>query len=503
MMSDSIRTGWVRAEEWIDHWFPGGTNPLRNLGALACLIFAVLLLTGVYLYIHFDTSTAGAWQSIDRMSREQPWLGGALRSIHRYAADLFLPITLLHLVREWALGHYTRFRAMTWLTGVPLLGLMYVSGIGGFWLSWDMLGQYAAVASADLIDALPLLDSAMSRNFLEVGSVSDRLFSLLVFIHLGVPLMLLFGLWFHLQRITRPRILPPRSLLMGQLAFLVALALAWPVVSLAPADLGRVPTALAIDWLVLHPLPLAEAISAPMFWTLLVVLFGALLALPMFGKRRMDAIAVVDADNCNGCRRCVDDCPYSAISLESHPDGRVGKQIAVVAAERCASCGICAGACPSATPFRSVSELVNGIDMPQQSVDSLRRTLLDDLAASKSPPVVVFGCRHGIDVGASSNADTLCYSLLCIGLLPPSFVEYALRGGAAGVVVCGCPESSCEFRLGNQWTVERMNGVREPHLRKSVPRGRYHVMLVGSQDRVALDAVIDSLRQNVGRGGIQ
>jgi len=211
---------------------------------------------------------------------------------------------------------------------------------------------------------------------------------------------------------------------------------------------------------------------------------------------------VVDADNCNGCRRCVDDCPYSAITLEAHPDGKPGKQIAVVAAERCASCGICAGACPSATPFRSVIELVNGIDMPQQSVDSLRRKLVDDLARAESAPVVVFGCRHGMDVEVNRRIDVLGYNLLCIGLLPPSFIEYALRGGAAGVIVCGCADASCEFRLGNQWTRERMLGAREPHLRRTVPPDRLRVMMVGRHEQGQLDAAIDSLRQNASQGEI-
>jgi quinol-cytochrome oxidoreductase complex cytochrome b subunit len=220
---------------------------------------------------------------VDRLSREQPWLGGWLRSMHRYAADLFLIFTPCCICSGSGYWGTTRaFRAVTWLTGVPLLAFMYVSGIGGFWLNWDVLGQYAATASAELIDALPMLDGTLARNFLDSGAVSDRFFSLLVFIHLGVPLLLLFGLWFHLQRVTRPRILPPRALLFGQLVFLATMALAWPVTSGAPADLDRVPVALALDWFVLHPLPLATALSAAVFWSLLAVLFGVLLAMPVF-----------------------------------------------------------------------------------------------------------------------------------------------------------------------------------------------------------------------------
>ena len=48
------------------------------------------------------------------------------------------------------------------------------------------------------------------------------------------PLLLLFGLWFHIQRITRAAVLPPRSLAIGVTVVLAALALAVPVASPPP-----------------------------------------------------------------------------------------------------------------------------------------------------------------------------------------------------------------------------------------------------------------------------
>ena len=500
MKSHAIRRLWERVEDSLDLIFPGGSNPLRNLGAIACLMFAVLLLSGIYLYVMFDTSVQGAWQSVDSLSRDHLFVGGWLRSMHRYAADGFMISTLLHLIREWIMGHHSRFRRVTWLTGIPLLGFMYVSGIGGFWLNWDRLGQYAAVASAELLDALPLMATSLSRNFLSADAVGDRLFSLLVFVHLGVPLLLLFGLWFHLQRITRPKILPPRSLSIGLLASLGVLALALPVMSGLPADLAHAPTNLPLDWILLHLLPIADVLSARPTWLLIGIMFAILFAVPLLSRRIAVPVAVVDADNCNGCRRCVEDCPYSAITLEDHPNGKRGQQIAVVAAERCASCGICAGACPSATPFRSVIELVNGIDMPQQSVDTLRRTLLDTLAAAKTPQIIAFGCQHGLDVERLGEPDVTGYNLLCTGLLPPSFVEYALRGGAAGVIISGCAEGACEFRLGNTWTAQRLRGEREPHLRRNVSSKDYRVVFAGDRDRNMLTKAINDLRNNAATG---
>lgn len=500
MKSHAIRRLWERAEDSLDLIFPGGSNPLRNLGAIACLMFAILLLSGIYLYVMFDTSVQGAWQSVDALSREQPYVGGWLRSMHHYAADGFMLATVLHLVREWVMGHHLRFRKVTWITGIPLLAFMYVSGIGGFWLNWDRLGQYAAVASAELLDALPLIATSLSRNFLSAEAVGDRLFSLLVFVHLGVPLLLLFGLWFHLQRITRPKILPPRPLWIGLLASLGILAFALPIMSGPPADLGYVATALPLDWILLHLLPLADVLSARPTWLLIAVLFAVLFAVALRPVGIAPPVAVVDPDNCNGCRRCVADCPYSAITLEDHPNGKPGQQIAVVSAERCASCGICAGACPSATPFRSVLELVNGIDMPQQSVDSLRRTLLDTLATAESPQIIAFGCKHGLDVEHLGEPDVTGYNLLCTGLLPPSFIEYALRSGAAGVIISGCAEGACEFRLGNTLTAQRLRGEREPRLRRNVSSKDYRVVFAGERDRSMLTKAINELRSNAATG---
>ena len=103
--------------------------------------------------------------------------------------------------------------------------LAFVCGIGGFWLNWDRLGQFSAVATAEWLDALPLFASPLTRNFLAGASVGDRLFSLFVFIHLGVPLLLVFGLWFHIQRIARAEVFPPRALALPATLALLALAL--------------------------------------------------------------------------------------------------------------------------------------------------------------------------------------------------------------------------------------------------------------------------------------
>ncbi len=487
--------GYRRCEHGFDGAFGSGLNPLRHLGTLAFMMFWLLGLSGIYLYAALDTSVADAYRSIDQLSRQQWYLGGVLRSLHRYAADAFVVLMLGHLLREALFGRYRGFRRFSWLTGVPLLLLVFISAIGGFWLNWDQLGQFSALATAEWLDRLPLFAAPLTRNFLNAASLSDRLFSLLVFVHLGVPLLSVFALWFHIQRISRAAVFPPRPLAIGTGLTLLGLALVAPVMSQAPADLASVPGALSFDWLLLFVHPLVYATSPGFVWTLLSAALLLLFALPYLPQAAVAPIAVVDAANCNGCRRCFDDCPYAAVTMVAHPVRSI-RQMAQVDADLCASCGICVGACPSSTPFRGAAELVTGIDMPSAPIGALRRRLSQGLADAPHK-IVVFGCDCGAKVSALEAPDVVVFSLMCAGQLPPSFIEYALRDGADGVLVSGCSQGGCEFRLGQRWTAERLKGLREPHLRDSVPLDQLELAWADAGAESTLQAALLRLRQRL------
>ncbi len=497
-MREALLAGYRSLEHGFDAAFGSALNPLRNLGALAFLLFWLLAVSGIYLYTVLDTSASGAHASIERLSREQWYLGGVLRSVHRYAADAFVIVLLLHVLREWLFGHHHGFRRFSWLTGVPLLAFVLISAVGGFWLNWDQLGQFSVTATAELLDWLPLFATPLTRNVLSNAAVSDRLISLFIFIHLGVPLLLVFGLWFHIQRISRAVVFPPRALALGTCAALLTLALVQPVLSHAPADLAMVPRELALDWLLLFMHPLMYATSAGKVWLLLAGSLTLLFALPFLPRSEARVpVAVVDAANCNGCRRCFDDCPYAAVTMVPHPIRGI-RQMAQVNADLCASCGICVGACPSSTPFRSSAELVTGIDMPSHPIGALRRQLQERLAQLRGPTrIVVFGCDHGARVATLAAPDVATFSLMCTGMLPPSFVEYALRDGASAVLVSGCREGGCEFRLGQRWTEARLAGTREPHLRASVPCESVSTAWLDAGDEGALRNALNELRSRL------
>jgi coenzyme F420-reducing hydrogenase delta subunit/ferredoxin len=276
-------------------------------------------------------------------------------------------------------------------------------------------------------------------------------------------------MWLHIQRVVRADVMPTRTLAVGTLVTLAALSFALPALSQAPADVAAAPSSLPLDWWLLFLHPAMYRTSPATLWVAVAAFASLTLALPWLVRAPRPAVARVSPENCNGCGRCFVDCPFGAVVIGPRTDAKRAPGQARVIPELCVACGICAGACPSSTPFRSIAELVTGIDMPQRPLAALRDELERSLAGlSGGPRIVVFGCDHGVDVRRFARADTGTLSLLCAGQLPPSFVEYALRGGADGVLVAGCERDGCLFRLGDAWTAERLAGRREPHVRASV-----------------------------------
>lgn len=478
--------------------FGVAANPLRQLGALGFHLFWIVAASGIYVYILFDTSAQGAYASVQAISRESPWSAGLMRSLHRYASDALVLVVGLHVLREWSLGRFGGFRWFTWLSGVPLLWLVLASGIGGYWLVWDALAQFVGTSVTEWFAWLPGFQVSMVRNFLVADTVTDRLFSLLVFLHIGIPLLLLLGMWVHVQRITAPDTAPRRQAGAWMLAALLMLSLLQPAQSQQGADLSQVGQFLALDWFYLFALPVVQRGFPGSLWMAVVAATVLLAALPWLartmGRTRRTPAAIVDPQNCNGCGRCLDDCPYGAVLLDPRSDGRHHARQAVVQTDLCAGCGICAGACPSATPFRSATAFHAGIEMPFRPLDGLRlevdRCLESfQVSAPAAGRIVVFCCERSGAAGAAGSSRS-SVMLPCAGMLPPSYVDYALRHGAGGVMVAACGPGDCEFRSGADLLGARLDRRREPRLRASVARER--VELAHCRDGVELQRALDA-----------
>ena len=474
MLVNPVKRAYLALESWFNFSFGTEWNPLYHLGTLSFFLFWIILVSGLYLFVPFHGSLTGAYESVEYITHDQWYAAGIMRSLHRYASDAVVITVLLHMFKEFASDRHRGFRWFSWVTGVPNLWAIIALGITGYWLVWDELAQYIAVGSARLMDAIPFISGAMTRNFI-AGEMTDRFFILIEFLHLlGQPLILFFMLWIHVKRLSNVKINPPRGLAVGTLVALLALSLYQPAISQAPANLSIMPQVLYIDWFYLNVYPLLDHWTEGNTWLLTLGTTLLLMLLPWIPPRKDGAKAVVDLDHCNGCGLCYDDCPFDAISMQARTDGKRFENEIVVNPDLCAACGICAGSCPSSNPFRSSKqELKTGIDMPQLSVDKMRSSTNEAIASMDGEVnILLYGCEHGFNVNRLDSKDTKGIRLICSGMMPPTLVEYALKQGADGVMVTGCRHNDCYYRFGNRWTKMRFDGERKPILRGRADRSR-------------------------------
>ncbi|MFZ2652053.1 MAG: FAD-binding oxidoreductase [Burkholderiaceae bacterium] len=279
----------MRVEALFNGIFGDRLNPLYHLGAISFFLFWVVCGSGLYLYAFFETGVADAYTSVEALTQRQWFAGGVLRSVHRYASDAIVITMLLHLTRHFAFDRFRGFRWFSWVSGVALLWGVYVSGINGYMLPWDKMAQFVIVASFEWLDWLPGFGGTLSRNFIHPANVNDRFFSLLAFMHIGIPLVVLLLMFIHVQRVPKASTNPPRPIMMSLLFTLLVLSVLHPALSQGgAANLSVAVTELQFDWFLLALFPLFYALPLAQVWALVGAGTALLVALPWLppGLRR-------------------------------------------------------------------------------------------------------------------------------------------------------------------------------------------------------------------------
>jgi len=83
--------------------------------------------------------------------------------------------------------------------------------------------------------------------------------------------------------------------------------------------------------------------------------------------------------------------------------------------------------------------------------------------------LLIFGCEGSKKLEKFTDAQTAVVKLTCVAQLPPPFVDWVLsRDLADGVILSACAHNDCQYRLGTQWTGQRMRRERDPQLRRRV-----------------------------------
>jgi len=399
----------------------------------------------------------------------------------------------VHAFRMYAQRRTWGPRALAWVSGLVLVGVILVTGWTGYVLVWDTHAQLLAMEGARLLDAVPLFSEPLSRSFTGEREPPSAFFFLNLFAHIALPLSMAVLLWVHVARVSRPVLLPARPVLWGTIAALTAAAVLWPLPMAPAADMLRIPSAVPLDWFFGFWLPVTQHLSPGLAWLLVIGVAGLLVAVPWLTRpvtAKLPAPAVVEERLCTGCEQCVHDCPYDAIRMvpRKDQDGRRSATVALVATELCTSCGVCVGSCP---PMAITALGGSGRDQ----IAAVRAFLERERPGPRD--VVIVGCSWSAASEEAARSGAKLLPVSCIGAMHSSTVEFLLRGGAGGVLVAGCIEHDGRTREGITWTEQRLFSGRRAELHERVERGRVRLVQANLTDGVALHAAVTSFRADI------
>ncbi|MFI9528564.1 cytochrome bc1 complex cytochrome b subunit [Micromonospora rosaria] len=203
------------AKVFPDHWS-------FMLGEIALYSLVALVLTGVFLTLFFDpssadrvyhgsyaplegTTTSAAYASTMRLSWDVR-AGLLIRQTHHWAALIFVAAILVHLVRIFFTGAFRKPREANWLVGVTMLMLALANGFTGYSMPDDLLSGLGLRIIVSVVESIPVVGSRLVSLGLGGEFPSDEMIPRLFVTHvLLVPAALVALVSVHLAMIVRQK----------------------------------------------------------------------------------------------------------------------------------------------------------------------------------------------------------------------------------------------------------------------------------------------------------
>lgn len=440
-------------------------NPLYRSGTLSVALLGAVIVSGIYLLFFYKLSSP-----YDSMAsiQSQVWLGRWIRAFHRYASDLTVVFVGFHFFRMAVQGKTWGPRLLAWMSGVVLLFMLFLSGWTGYILVWDQQGQSLALQGARILDLFPLLAEPLSRAFSGVTVISSSFFFMNLFLHVAIPLGMIFAIWLHTSRLARSVWFPQRNTLFFLLAVILIISIVIPAPLGLRADLLRVSGDFPIDIWFSFWIPLSFS-KGTYLTGMLWVLFAALVFLaPFYWKPNKTVLPLPsqhDEEKCEGCTQCVQDCPFEAITMVPRTLGIGSLTVARVDVSLCVSCGICSGSC---TQFAIGPPGRSGRDQ----LLNMKKSMSEVAPSASLSRVTVLHCRNNPTdqkILNSLNADRelrgriVPCAVECVGAVHPAIVT-SLLNNFSDVLILGCPESLCLHREGRRVAEARLFHGQSPGL---------------------------------------
>ena len=181
-----------------EYYAPKNFNVWYVFGVLSLVVFAIQILTGIWLTMAYVPTGEGAFASVEYIMRDVEF-GYLIRYLHSTGASAFFVVVYLHMFRGFAYGSYRKPRELLWLIGIAIYLVLMAEGFFGYLLPWGNMSYWGAQVIVSLIGAIPYFGPDLMEwvrgDFVMSGITLNRFFALHV---VALPIALIGLVFLHI-----------------------------------------------------------------------------------------------------------------------------------------------------------------------------------------------------------------------------------------------------------------------------------------------------------------
>ena len=142
------------ADQLTGYYAPKNFNIWYFFGSLALLVFVMQIVTGIFVTMHFKAGEATAWNSVQYMVREVPYMW-LIQPMHAVGASFFFIVVYLHMARAFLYGSYKGPRELLWVIGMLIYLALMAEAFMGYVLPFGNMSYWGAQVIINLFGTIP------------------------------------------------------------------------------------------------------------------------------------------------------------------------------------------------------------------------------------------------------------------------------------------------------------------------------------------------------------
>ena len=136
------------------YYAPKNFNIWYFFGSLALLVFVMQIVTGIFVTMHFKPGEATAWNSVQYMVREVPYMW-LIQPMHAVGASFFFIVVYLHMARGMMYGSYKAPREVLWVIGMLIYLALMAEAFMGYVLPFGNMSYWGAQVIINIFGTIP------------------------------------------------------------------------------------------------------------------------------------------------------------------------------------------------------------------------------------------------------------------------------------------------------------------------------------------------------------